>query len=119
MKTSLFLPAILCFLLPPSAFPQGSLTPPGGPSPTMKTLDQVEARTPIDAAHTPGDATNEFNIGQAGSYYLTGNVTVSKTNGIHITAAGVTVDLNGFQIARNAGAGSGIAVDAGAIRCTI
>jgi hypothetical protein len=58
---------ILCavissFLLLPSAFPQGSLTPPGTPAPTMKTLEQIEPRTPVDLAHPPGDADSAFRI---------------------------------------------------------
>jgi hypothetical protein len=32
-----------------TAFAQGSLTPPGAPAPTMKTLAQIEPRTPVDA----------------------------------------------------------------------
>ena len=62
-----FLILLSALLLPPSAFGQGSLTPPGAPTPTMKTLDQIEPRTPIDATHTPGDANALFNITQSGS----------------------------------------------------
>ena len=49
-----------------TAHAQGSLTPPGAPAPSMKSLDQIEARTPIDAAHTPGDANNQFIISAPG-----------------------------------------------------
>jgi parallel beta-helix repeat protein len=66
---------------------QGSLTPPGFPAPTMKTLDQVEARTPIGSA--------PFTITGPGSYYLTGNLSGA---GITIKASNVTLDLNGFTI---------------------
>ncbi len=79
---------------------QGSLTPPGAPAATMKTLAQIEARIPlIDSS--PGvsvDGNGTITISQSGSYYLTGNVTVSSGDGILITADGVTVDLCGFTI---------------------
>jgi hypothetical protein len=42
---------------------QGSLTPPGAPAPAMKTLAQIEPRTPIASA--------PFTISAPGSYYLT------------------------------------------------
>jgi parallel beta-helix repeat protein len=78
---------------------QGSLTPPGAPVPTMKTLDQVQPRTPVDATHTPGDAGSLFKITNAGSYYLTGNITgVSSQHGIVIATPNVTLDLNGFSL---------------------
>jgi len=90
---------------------QGPLTPPGAPAPTMKTLDQVQPRTPIDATHTPGDADSLFKITQPGSYYLTANVTgVSAKYGIEIAASGVTVDLNGFDLVGVPGSLDGVAV---------
>jgi hypothetical protein len=81
------LPAF-CFL--PSAFGQGSLTPPGAPAPGMKTLQQIEPRTAISSA--------PFTISTAGSYYLTTNLTTTVSNAIVIAASGVTLDLNGFTI---------------------
>lgn len=71
-------------------FAQGSLTPPAGaPVPSMKTLEQVEPRTPI--------CTAGFTISQPGSYYLTTNLTASAS-GIEIYADGVTLDLMGFAL---------------------
>jgi len=81
------------------AFSQGNLTPLAAPAPTMKTLDQIEARTPIPASPAVPIAGPHFIITQPGSYYLTGNVTVTSGNGILITAVSdVTLDLNGFTI---------------------
>src|SRR5262249_29754182 len=91
----------------------GPLNPPAGPiASTYKTLTEVEPRTAIGAATTPGDASNVYVINQPGSYYLTGNVTVpSAKNGIHVTCIGVTIDLNGFAIRGNTGALDGILGD--------
>ncbi|MGJ8676528.1 MAG: right-handed parallel beta-helix repeat-containing protein [Akkermansiaceae bacterium] len=80
----------------------GSLAPPiGSPSPTYKTLDQVEARTPLvdGAAGVSIDANGTITILAAGSYYLTGNLNIiADAHGILISNNDVTVDLNGFNI---------------------
>lgn len=74
---------------------QGSLIPPGPPGMSMKTLAQLEPRTPI--------ATAPYAITQAGSYYLTTNL----SDGITITADNVTLDLMGFAL-KGPGSGQGI-----------
>jgi hypothetical protein len=79
------------------AFSQGPLAPSAAPAPTMKTLAQVEARTPIPATTTPG-AGPHFIISTPGSYYLTGNITVTTGDAIAINTSGVTLDLNGFTL---------------------
>ena len=73
-----------------TAFAQGSLAPPGAPAPTMKTLAQIEPRSPISSA--------PFTITVPGSYYLTTNVTTTTSIAIVIATSGVTLDLNGFII---------------------
>lgn len=111
---------LLTFLVPCAAFAQGSLNPPGPPAPTMKTLDQVEARVPIDAARLTSDENANFIIDQPGSYYLTGNLNVTKLQGIRVTAAGVTIDLNGFQIRSSTPpTNTGILIEVTADRCHV
>ncbi len=74
------------------AFAQGLLTPPSGdPAPSMKTLGQIEPRTPISVY-------NQLLEG-GGSYYLTGNLYVPDgCVGIAFASGNVTLDLNGFAI---------------------
>lgn len=84
----------------------------------MKTLDQVEARIPVSESTTPPSGDHQFTITQPGSYYLTGNVVVTKPSGIAIAATGVTLDLNGFSIRREAG-NSGAGVEVFSARCAI
>jgi hypothetical protein len=88
-------------------FSQGALTPPGAPAATMKTLDQIQPRTPIKQASLP------FTINAAGSYYVAENLTVASGNAITINAKGVTLDLMGFTISStaNPAAGSGIVIN--------
>lgn len=98
LVTTLGLASTLAYFFLPSPFVlgQGSLTPtPATPGPVMKTLEQVEPRGDLQAAISPpGVSTNNadyhYIISQAGSYYLSANLGVTKTNGIQITAEGVT-----------------------------
>jgi len=105
MKTSrLFFAGLMLLsasgLRPSALHAQGSLTPPGAPAPTMKSLDQIEPRTPVDARHTPGDGNAFlFIISQPGSYYLTTNIVgVVGETGIEIATNNVSLDLNGFSV---------------------
>lgn len=109
-----------------SILAQGPLTPPPGPpAPTMKTLQQIEPRIDLQATPAPPgvDTTNanyEFIINQPGSYYLSANLGVTKANGIQVNAAGVALDLNGFEISRTSGTGgNGIEIPSASHRANI
>lgn len=83
-------------VLPPALLAQGSLAPAGPPAPTMKSLDQVEPRTPISSV--------PFVITNPGSYYLTTNLTdTAGTNGIIVQADDVSIDLQGFALSGSGG----------------
>jgi len=94
------------FLLPlaavsMTALAQGPLTPQGAPAPAMKSIDQIEPRTPISSL--------PFVISQPGSYYFTGNLEATPetfagggSGAIEIEAANVTLDLNGFMLGSTA-----------------
>lgn len=77
-------------------FSQGSLSPAGAPAESMKTLAQVEPRTPISSA--------PYTITQSGSYYLTTNLN-SSGHGVVVQADRVTLDLMGFALTGDRGAG--------------
>lgn len=114
---------LLPLLLTATAFAQGPLVPPstsgpqvgpvapldgsGNPQANMKTLYQVEPRTPVQSLAVSAP----YTIGQPGSYYLTGNITVASGDAIVITSDDVSLDLNGFTIKSTfSGGTSGTAV---------
>jgi len=85
---------------------QGSLAPPGAPAPTMKTLGQVEPRTPISQTG--------YTISNSGSYYLATNLTTSGNDpGVRIVASDVSLDLCGFTINGAESTGNGISISLG------
>jgi hypothetical protein len=97
----------------------GPLTPPapgggGAIQPTYKTLTEVEPRTLVNSANTPGDADSVYKITQPGSYYLGGPLTgASGKSGIEIAAANVTLDLNGCTLTGGANSLYAVTVTAG------
>jgi hypothetical protein len=96
-----------------TCFAQGSLTPPGAPAPTMKSIAQVEPRTPISSA--------PYTVSTPGSYYLTTNLNVTVGDAMDITASGVTLDLNGFTVSSTdpGNTGTGIMLAGGNADITI
>ncbi len=77
----------------------GNLSPAAGPvAPTMKTLQQVEPRVPLDTV--PGNAEAMHVITQPGSYYLTQceSLTPGKQTWVRVGASDVSIDMMGFDV---------------------
>ena len=96
----------------------GDLDPPPGPiGPTMKNLDVVEPRIPLQAPE--GAAQREpvqavLTITVPGSYFMIANISVpTGLNGIEISASNVTLDMRGFAILGAADSLDGILVTGG------
>lgn len=83
-------------VLASQAWAQGSLAPPGAPAPTLKTLAQIEPRTPITNA--------PFTITQPGAYYLATNLSTTG-HGVIVRADRVDLDLMGFAVVGDRGSG--------------
>jgi len=115
MKTKILLTILVSsFFILHSSFGQGALTPPGAPAPTMKSLAQIEPRTPISSA--------PYIISSPGSYYLTTNLTVSSGDAITIATNGVFLDLSGWTISSSTASASatyGVKINGGLKNLTI
>ncbi|MGI8965822.1 MAG: hypothetical protein ACR2H1_07000 [Limisphaerales bacterium] len=112
MKTNILLTIVSTCCALQSAFAQGNLTPSAAPAPTMKTLSQIEPRTPISSV--------PFYINTSGSYYLTTNLTGSPFfDGISVYANGVSIDLNGFTLKGDANSFSGIYIPSSSSRTNL
>ncbi|MHC4975611.1 MAG: hypothetical protein ACYTF7_03280 [Planctomycetota bacterium] len=95
------------------------LTPPGPPTDSFKSLDEVEPRIPLSQETTPGDATYEYIINAPGSYYLTANTVVSKRFLLVSTAGDVTIDLMGYSVDDPSDSWALVLVSGGGGTCTI
>lgn len=86
---------------------QGQLQPPGGPAPSMVSLDQIAKR--VDALAIGTRITNSpVTISAPGYYYLTNHWSFTTAWGISITTNNVVLDLNGFTITGNTEGGGAI-----------
>src|SRR6185295_2010419 len=97
-----------------TALTAGPLNPPAGsPGSTFKTLTEVEPRTVINLANTPGDFNSVYRITSPGSYYVDHNLAGSPgKHCIEIEADNVTLDLTGFALTGAVGYVDGINVPA-------
>lgn len=109
-RTSITVLSALALAATASLLLAGPLNPPAGP---VAPTPGPEPRIAINETNTPGDADSLFKITQPGSYYLIGNINgVANKHGIEIAASGVTIDLNGFDLAGVANMGAFDAVTA-------
>ncbi len=107
---SLLSQMLVCLSLATALQAQSSLTPPSGPpTASMKTLQQVQPRVPLLAGQlgVSINAAGTITISLPGSYYLTANVTLTAlaASGVIIASDNVTLDLNGFSIAKTTSTG--------------
>lgn len=123
------LASLVALTLSACVFAQGSLTPPGAPAPSMKSLEQLDVSLTALAAKSEarvavqdltGDATAVYVISAPGSYYLRGNINgVAGRSGIKIAASNVALDLNGFALVGIVSSLDGIAINPGFTRVVV
>lgn len=89
---------------------QRSAVQPSAPrTAALATVRGGDPRIPIGPGTTPGDADSSFRIAAPGSYVLTGNLAgVAGKAGIEVAAAGVEIDLMGFELQGAVGSLAGV-----------
>lgn len=100
---------------PATAGPLPARGPDGRPQPVMKSMHQIEPRTPIPLRASSNlvsvSENGNVTIHATGSYYLTGDLVVPSGNAITVEAPDVTIDLNGFRISTTASPAAGIGIN--------
>lgn len=99
--------ALLCCLAASEGLAAGGSLdpPPGQPGETMKSLQEIEARVPIDSL--------PITISESGSYYLTRNFSELDAQAAIEIASGehnVTLDFNGFTISSASSSSNSIGI---------
>ncbi|MFL6536842.1 MAG: hypothetical protein ACJ8JD_01525, partial [Chthoniobacterales bacterium] len=120
----LILFCLACGMSPRAVFSQGSLTPPGPPGPTMKSLSEIDAHITSGVTDIDGHVASAgekrtaisslpYTIRAPGSFYFTKNLTAASADGAGITvsADNVTIDLNGFAVTGGGGSGTVSGID--------
>ncbi|MCW5774974.1 MAG: hypothetical protein KIS87_00820 [Phycisphaeraceae bacterium] len=77
------------------------------------TTVQALAQTAVNGLS--GDADAKHVISSSGSYFLDANISESSKSAIKVTAADVTLDLNGFRLTGSSTGKSGILIEAGRV----
>lgn len=79
-----------------------------------------QASLPVDLTTVSGNESAHHVIREAGAYYLSADLEVTKPTGINIQSAGVTLDLNGFAIRRVSDSGGhGVLIAITADECVV
>lgn len=115
MRNEVYRFALIVCLCAAAVSRGGDLDPPPGPiGPTMKSLDVVEPRTPLqvpEGSAERGPMAAVLTIATPGSYFMIANINVpAGLNGIDIAASDVTLDMRGFAILGAANSLDGIVV---------